>query len=222
MTPRGRPPAVTREAIAEAVLAIGFQHLTFAAVRESLGISEMTLFRHVKDRDGLVRIALDRVIDRVEWPPLDRPWPVVLEQYAFVAWHAFEAHPGSATEIARGVVPVGVLRMSDDLCATLTRQGFTTTNAVLACDAVFDLVTDQRRGVEHIDHLTDDNGPSRAHLRALWTGPIPAAPSPHSATPAEQETIHAAMRDAITADPLVWFTRKLHIVLAGITHTLAP
>ena len=44
----------------------------------------------------------------------------------------------------------------------------------------------------------------------------------HGATAAERERIHAAIRDAIVAAPLDWFTGKLRVVLDGIERTLAP
>ncbi|MFT4294678.1 MAG: TetR family transcriptional regulator [Micropruina sp.] len=219
---RGRPPRLTREAIARTVLEVGFPRLTFAAVRERLGVGETTLFRYAKDRDELVRLALDYAIEQVAWPPLTGPWDEVIEAYALAAWHAWERHPGAATEAARGIVPFGMMRLTDDLCAMLIRQGFSVENAVLACDLVFDLVSDNRRGVEHFDAVVPAAGPGREHLHGLWTdAPLPE-PAEHAATPAERERIHAAIQAAIDAAPLDWFTGKLGIVMDGIRHTLAP
>ena len=53
---RGRPPSLTREQIAKAVLDVGFANLTFAAVRDRLGVGETTLYRYAPDRDELVRM----------------------------------------------------------------------------------------------------------------------------------------------------------------------
>ncbi|HMQ39088.1 MAG TPA: helix-turn-helix domain-containing protein [Micropruina sp.] len=219
---RGRPPVLTREAIARAVLEVGFPRLTFAAVRERLGVGETTLYRYAKDRDELVRLGLDHAIEQVEWPPLDGPWRTVLESYALAAWHAWAAHPGSATETARGVVPLGIMRLMDDVCAQLIRQGFTAADAVLACDLVFDLVNDNRRGNEHLDAVVPGAGPGREHLHELWQRASLPAPMEHGATTAERERIHAAIREAIVAAPLDWFTGKLQVVLDGIERTLAP
>ena len=55
---RGRPPRLDREAVARAVLDVGFPTLTFAAVRKRLGVGESTLFRYAPDRDELVRLGL--------------------------------------------------------------------------------------------------------------------------------------------------------------------
>ncbi|MEZ5088439.1 MAG: helix-turn-helix domain-containing protein [Micropruina sp.] len=107
------------------MLDVGFPALTFAAVRERLGVGETTLYRYARDRDELVRLGLDHAIEQVDWPPLTGPWRELLESYALAAWHAWAAHPGSATEAARGIVPLGIMRLMDDVCAQLIRQGFT-------------------------------------------------------------------------------------------------
>ncbi|MBO1902984.1 helix-turn-helix transcriptional regulator [Leucobacter weissii] len=219
---RGRPPSLTPEAIAVAVLEVGFPRLTFAAVRERLGVGETTLYRHAPDRDELVRLGLDHAMAQIDWPSLDGPWRRVMTDYAITAWHAWEAYPGSATEAARGIVPRGMMLLMDDLCAMLMRQGFSATNAVLACDVVFDLVTDNRRGVEHFDAIVPGAGPGRAHLHRLWeVESAPDAPG-EGASPAERDLIHGAIHAAITAAPIDWFTGKLGVVLDGVERALAP
>ena len=66
---RGRPPRLTRETVARAVLEVGFPQLTFTAVRERLGVGESTLFRYAPDRDELVRLGLGLAMESVEMPP---------------------------------------------------------------------------------------------------------------------------------------------------------
>lgn len=219
---RGRPPRLTREEIARAVLEIGFDGLTLTAVRERLDVGETTLFRYVRDRDELVRLALEYAVESIEWPSPAGPWREVLEAYALTAWRMWERHPGSATEFARGITPVGVLRLADDVCAMLIRSGFSVEGAVLACDLVFDLVNDHRRGVEHVDAMVSETASGRDHLHHLWTNaPLPE-PAEGGATAEERSAIHDAMAAAIAASPLEWFRGKLAIVLDGIGRTLAP
>lgn len=160
MTPAarmGRPPALDQDRIAEAVLDVGFDELTFAAVRDRLGVGQTTLYRHAANRNELVRIGLDHALTHADWPDRDGPWRKVLEEHAVALWRLWAQHPGMATEAARGIVPPTMLRMTDELCAVLLRQGFTPERAVLACDIVFDMVTDNRRGIEHVNAtaLTD-------------------------------------------------------------------
>ena len=122
---RGRPPRLDREAVARAVLDVGFPTLTFAAVRKRLGVGESTLFRYAPDRDELVRLGLSLALESVEWPELKGTWRQVLVDYATCTWCFWEAHPGSATEASRGVITPMLVRLNDELCSFLMERGFT-------------------------------------------------------------------------------------------------
>lgn len=221
---RGRPPRVTREQIAEAVLEVGFPGLTFAAVRQRLGVGETTLFRHAPDREELIRIGLERVLESMEWPSLDGTWRQMLRSTALAAWNVFEAHPGSATEVSSGTVPATAMEYMGTVSAVLLRHGFTATNAVLACDLVFDLVADNRRGVEHIDAIVPSSNKGRESLRELVrpTASVRPAEAPPEPAEEEREAIAEAIRGSISAEPLDWFLGKLEVVLDGIERSLAP
>ena len=52
---RGRPPLVTTERIIDAGIALTLPALSMRGVAEALGISEMTLYRHVDNLAGLRR-----------------------------------------------------------------------------------------------------------------------------------------------------------------------
>jgi AcrR family transcriptional regulator len=227
---RGRPPSITRDDVARAVLEVGFRDLTFAAVYDRLGVSENTLFRHVPNRDELVRLGLELALGDVDWPSLEGPWREVLESYALAAWHGLAAHPGAATESSRGIVPRAILLLMDELCTVLLHQGFTVPNAVLACDLVFDLVTDHRRGVENIDALLQGPGPGRNAMHTLWEDAAVTTPgraingcgASDAGDAEERSLIHEEIQKSIAADPLYWFRDKLHVVLDGVEHALAP
>lgn len=218
----GRPPILTREAIAQAVIDVGFTNLTVAAVRDHLGVGQTTLYRYAADRDELVRIGLGHLLQHAAWPSRDGSWRDVLTQHALTLWHLWETHPGSATEAARGILPLTMMRLTDDLCAILLRQGFTPANAILACDIVFDMVTDNRRGIEH--HSFAGSSAGGGHFsdhESLYPNQATSTAG-HPATENERQTIHIAIGKAVTADPLDWFTSKLRVALDGVEHALAP
>ena len=214
---RGRPPRLNRDAVARAVLEVGFPTLTFAAVRERLGVGESTLFRYAPDRDELVRLGLGLALESVEWPELKGTWRQTLADYAICAWRFWEAHPGSATEASRGVVTPMLVRLNDELCSFLMERGFTARNALLACDLIFDMVVDHRRAVEHVDGLLAETGPERGDLREAWApeGPL-GEPVPG------WEVIRQAKLEAVDSPPLDWFMRKLDVILDGVAASLAP
>ena len=214
---RGRPPRLTRETVARAVLDVGFPQLTFTAVRERLGVGESTLFRYAPDRDELVRLGLGLAMESVEPPPRQGPWRQVLTDYAVFAWHFWEAHPGSATEVSRGVFTRVMVQLSDELCSFLMECGFTARNALLTCDLVFDMVVDNRRGVEHMDGLLAEAGPERDDMKRQWVrdepdeNPVPG-----------WEKIRQAKLEAVNLPPFDWFMKKLEVLLDGVAASLAP
>ena len=98
---RGRPPRITHDQIAQAVIDVGFPNLTFAAVREKLGVGESTLYRYAPDRDELVRMGLNYAFSQVEMPPLEGHWRDILHSQAVHLWRSFEKYPGSARAMRR-------------------------------------------------------------------------------------------------------------------------
>ncbi|MFK3676554.1 TetR/AcrR family transcriptional regulator [Microbacterium sp. NPDC090218] len=212
----GRPPAVDAEAIATAVLAVGFPGLTFAAVAERLGVGQATLYRHASNRDELVRLGLDRALRTAEWPDPEGEWRPLLERWAIAAWRLWEQHPGAVLELTRGVVPWSIVMLSDQVGAALVERGFTARAAVLAVDLVFDLTADSRRGVEILDApMAAQDGRVRELLESQWRTPSPGGPDSVAAQ------VHEEMILAITAEPFEWFHGKLRVVLAGIERELA-
>ena len=121
---RGRPPSLTREQIAKTVLDVGFANLTFAAVRDRLGVGETTLYRYAPDRDELVRMGLEYAYSGIEVPSFEGPWREVLTAHALNTWHSLEKYPGAATEVARGIVPPIATYFFEELCVILIKQGF--------------------------------------------------------------------------------------------------
>jgi len=86
---RGRPPRITHDQIAQAVIDVGFPNLTFAAVREKRGVGESTLYRYAPDRDELVRMGLNYAFSQVEMPPLEGHWRDILHSQAVHLWRSF-------------------------------------------------------------------------------------------------------------------------------------
>ncbi len=211
----GRPPALTPDAIGRAVLAIGFQDLTFAAVAKRLNVGEATLYRHAANRDELVRLGLDLALRNTKWPSLDGPWKPLLERWALAVWHAWEANPGAVLEMNRGVMSNSMASLFDQVGVALVERGFTPRNAVLAADMVFDLAADSRRGIEALDQrATSEPLSVRQVFERLW-GEQPDADSVTA-------RLRSEMAESIREDPEQYFRTKLGVALAGIEKELAP
>lgn len=211
----GRPPALGADAIAAAVLTVGFRELTFAEVADQLGVAQATLYRHAANRDELVRLGLDLAVRRTTWPDLDGPWHKLLERWALATWHAWAMSPGAVAEATRGIVPASVVELTDRVGVALVERGFTPRHAVLAVDLVFDLAADSRRGVEALEVTLESQSTSmRKAIELEWA-------NRHDASEIASQLRNEMVR-AIKEDPLAWFTSKLRIVLAGIKQELAP
>ncbi len=211
----GRPPAIGLEEIAEAVLELGFQGLTFAAVAERLSVGQATLYRHAANRDELVRLGIDLAIRRIRWPEVHGSWKELLERWSLASWHAWAQYPGAVFEVTRGIVPASLVDLSDRVGVALVERGFTPRAAVLAVDLVFDLAADSRRGVEALAVTLDSQSTSvRQGMQQEWAN--------HQGEDGVAAEFRGEMVKAIHADPAAWFSGKLRIVLAGIEQELAP
>ncbi|HEY0188084.1 MAG TPA: helix-turn-helix domain-containing protein [Cellulomonas sp.] len=221
---RGRPVEVDPDRIARAVLDVGFDGLTFAAVADRAGIAQATLYRHAPNRDELVRLGMDLALRGYPWPSLDGPWREVLERWALASWRAWEAHPGAVVEATRGVVPPSLVQLSDEIAVALMRAGFGPAQAVLAVDLVFDLAADNRRGVEDLARTGTDGSSEAMRLRldAQWRAADTSPETGGGPTRQERRQVRDAMVEAIRQEPVQWFLGKLRVVLAGIERELAP
>ena len=72
---RGRPPLVTTERIVDAGIALTLPALSMKRVAEALGVSEMTLYRHVDNLAGLRRTVAQGIWARTDFPTPGSPDP---------------------------------------------------------------------------------------------------------------------------------------------------
>src|SRR3954454_12890200 len=81
--PVGRPARIDRDAIARAVLEIGFDDATMKRVAEHLGVSVPGLYYYVRGRDDLLRVAAEYSLAQTVVPE-DRGqhWALWLREWA--------------------------------------------------------------------------------------------------------------------------------------------
>ena len=85
-------------AIADAAIALvdahGVDALSMRRVGTELGVSGMALYRHVSDRDDLLRRMVARIASELPpVPAVDADWRETLRRLGLTAWTAFERHP---------------------------------------------------------------------------------------------------------------------------------
>lgn len=103
--PRGRPPTITRERIADVGSAIGLRNITFVGFAAALGVSHMALYKHVASLDALKRMVAEEIFKRWQIPQAMGSDPSGLQAYLVVfteSIRAFvQAHPGLTPYVLR-------------------------------------------------------------------------------------------------------------------------
>lgn len=204
---RGRKAVITREMIAEAVLAVGFDSLTMTKVADRLGVSHAALYSHVADRDDLVVAATDRAIEAMDLPAPVRDWRPYLRAIANALYRMELTHPGlhAALEESDGV-SVALRDRLAEVHGQLVELGFEAPSAFLALELVASVAGDSARRSVRLLRRSDR---SRAELGEAWSDGY-------------DDELRGLMIDATTSEPTAWFEHKLEVVLDGVHASLAP
>jgi AcrR family transcriptional regulator len=125
-----RRPALTREAIVDAALAIvdaeGVDAVSMRRVADALGTGPASLYAHVENKDELLELVLDKVIGEVPLfdPASTLPWTELIKQYMRDGRAVFTTHKDIA-RAAVGRIPMGPngLRVNDSWVGALRKAG---------------------------------------------------------------------------------------------------
>jgi len=128
---RGRPPRVTAERLRRAILEIEREVPTMTSLARQLGVSQATLYSHVRGQEELRRLAVDVVLDAWVLPAAatEMHWSHWLLEYARGARRMVERYP--AVHVARPLAG-GSLRYVERVLAQLTALGMSPSEATYA------------------------------------------------------------------------------------------
>jgi TetR/AcrR family tetracycline transcriptional repressor len=110
--PRAAPRApLSREAIVEAALRVvdreGVEGTSMRRIADELGTAPSALYWHVRNKDELLQLVLDRVAAEIELPPLDpEHWQEQLKALARQMRRVLTRHRDIA-RVTLGAIPVG-------------------------------------------------------------------------------------------------------------------
>lgn len=143
----GRPVRRKRQIdharLAQAVLAVGFEHLTITSVAKHLGTAHSAVYHHVKDRSALLGLAVDHLVNNTAWPAPKPSWSDTLREHSMTLWELLDRHPGLAFEMTVHSMPaLSYQRLIHKLMHHLESLGFSAQQALLAVDLVMDLTID--------------------------------------------------------------------------------
>lgn len=131
----GRPPRVNAQAIIEAAIEIGLDGVTLKQVADRLGVAVATLYRHVRNRDELVRLAAFRVALTRRLPAPDcgsaMHWSQIATGYAESLFESFTREPQLIHELVRGRLGPDVeIDFVEQFMAALKPHGFSAAECI--------------------------------------------------------------------------------------------
>lgn len=99
----GRPPRVNLQLIVDAALEIGLDRVSLPMVADRLGVGSSTLYRHVRNRDELLRLATVKLALERRLPSgADLHWSQVATSYAENLFESLAREPLVIQELMRG------------------------------------------------------------------------------------------------------------------------
>lgn len=137
---RSRRTPLTRDAIVEAALRVldreGYDGSSMRAVADELGTGPASLYWHVRNKDELLNLVIDRVSGELEIPDPDpEHWQEQVKDVARQMRALMHRHPGVA-RITLGRIPVGpnVVEVNERILAILREAGLPDRTAAYVVD----------------------------------------------------------------------------------------
>ncbi|MEU4205384.1 TetR/AcrR family transcriptional regulator [Streptomyces sp. NPDC045470] len=203
---RGRPPRLSRDRVIEAALDIvtreGSRALTMRRVAEALGSAPMSIYRHVRDKDELLVLLLDRIVAGLPRPALpDEPRARLL---ALLTWQHDElaARPWIVDVLGRGdLMAPSVLWLLEEIYTAWHACGLSLEEAATANRIVWNFLLGDL--TQHADRPAD---------RAPYQVSVPA-----EADPAQYPTVAALRSYWRSADRRDHFGDDLAVLVTALT-----
>lgn len=209
----GRPPRIDRDAIARAVLELGFDDVTMKSVAERLGVSVPGLYHHVNGKDELIRLAADHQLSSVELPTFrGQDWETWLREWARYSYGAMSAQPELfELYLTDGLDAERMVDVIAEVVERLVAQGFTARTAYEAWTAVS--ITALGSAALTIRQRAEEaaGGPWRIKLQQALIRRESAPPE-----------VLLSLSDAIPRRPDDEFERQLDLAIATVRERLAP
>lgn len=212
--PRGRPPRTSRAAIADAVIAAGFDRATTSEIAAHVGVDQSTLYGYVSNRAELLRLGADRAIEGIRWPSYDgADWRAYLHSCTEALWALYREYPGLARYI-RSIpdVPADLAERGAEVARILVESvGLDTLTAAIAVDTLGDLAIDSFLNAERLGGTIVKEGPADEVAQQLR---VARERLPDGAE--YFEAVHFALQTDGS-----WWRDKVELVLDGIAFRLA-
>jgi AcrR family transcriptional regulator len=203
----GRPPSVNVAAIIAAAQEIGLEHVTLRQVADRLGVSLATLYRHVRSRDEMVRLAAFQItLSRALPESADAHWSELAVRYAESLFESFLAEPQLISELLRGRLgPHAEVDVLEQFLAAMSRHGFSTLEGVQLFHAIGMVTIGAAAGAIGLKASTSAGAPWGAAMQQTLA----------ARDGSELAQVRRVLPAALDADTIPWLP-TLHRLLAGI------
>ncbi len=136
----GRPPRVDARSIVDAAIAIGLSQVTLKAVAERLGVTAPALYRHVRNRDEIVKLAaIELALNRTQanGAGSGRHWSDLVKGCAHGMVELFVAEPQLICEVMNGTLgPDGEMDFVEQFLGAMAAHGFAPAESIRIHHAV--------------------------------------------------------------------------------------
>lgn len=222
----GRPARISRAAIIDAVLDLGFDAATTSTVAERLGVDQSTLYGHVRNRADMLDAAAQEAIGRIEMPRPDGDWRTYTRSCADAIWELYQGVPGLSRYLrtTMSTPPAMIVHAVTMMQNLIDLTGCTEYFAALVIDTVGDMVTDSHLMITALDApVADIPGTPTGRERAAAIVESGASKAPKASAASEAADRFARiMFDAMGSPgaPSTWWRDKIELVLDGVAHRL--
>jgi AcrR family transcriptional regulator len=203
----GRPPSVTVQAIVEAALEIGLDQVTLKQIADRLGVAQATLYRHVNNRDELVRLAAFQLTLARQMPgAANAHWSDLAIRYAESLYAAFLAEPQLISQLLKGELgPHAEVDVLEQFLSAIREHGFSELEGVQLFHAIGMISIGAAAGAIGLKASKAAARPwSKAMRRTLA-----------ERDPAELPQVRRVLPATLEIDPIPWLP-ALNALLGGI------
>lgn len=206
----GRPPRVQAPDIVAAAIEIGLEGVTLKQVADRLGVGVATLYRHVRNRDELVRLAAFKVALSGRLPLQEAArathWSQIAMGYAEALFESFVREPQLVYELMKGRLgPEVEVDFLEQFLAALEPHGFTPAEGVHLHHSVAMLVIGAAVGASSVAAAAQSGLPQDMAMRRVLS----------SRAPHELTRVRRVSQVYLNSDPSLWM-RGLMDLLRGI------